>query len=113
MLPKKLEEIVGGLIILTGLLLLFTSCANVSSTRFIYTDPSGSSVTIEMPKEVEATDLKVFINALEGTASIEAKEWTSKNIGTIEAQGGREAILLEGVSKGVVEGAMKGINPIP
>ena len=94
-------------------LVLLCSCANVSTTRFTYTDPSGASVTIEMPKEVEATDLRVFINAVQGTASIEAKEWTSTNTETINAQGERESVSLEGLSKGITEGAMKGINPIP
>lgn len=92
---------------------LFVGCANVSTTRFLFKDPSGAEVIVEMPKEVDAVDLKVFINATTGQATIEAREWTSRNVDGIKAQGEREAVSLEGVAKGISEGAVKGINPMP
>lgn len=96
-----------------GVMTFFVGCSNVSTTRFTYLDPSGTSVTIEMPKEVEATDLKVFINAVDGTASIEAREWVSTNAETILAQSEREKQSLEKIAKGAAEGAASGLSPIP
>jgi hypothetical protein len=89
------------------------SCANVSTTRFEFIDPSGSKVIVEMPKEVEATDLKVSIDAIKGIATIEATQWTTLNVETIKAQSDRESGFSEAVSKGAVEGAMKGLMPTP
>lgn len=98
-------------LILTTLLL--SSCANVSTTRFEYIDPSGSKVIVEMPKEIEATDLKVSIDALNGLATITAKEWSSKNVATIAAQGKREGDATESAAKGVVEGIIDGVKGVP
>lgn len=103
---------------LLPIVLLTVGCANVSTTRFLYEDAHGSSVCIEMPKEVEATNLQVTIDAKAGTARIEASKWLSTNQATIQAQGTREmgnlregANLVEKVSEGVSRGAVKGIIP--
>lgn len=94
--------------------LLFIGCANVSTTKFSYSDPNGSKVSIEMPKEVDAKELRVEIDAKLGTATITAKEWFSRNVDTIKAQGKREENvneLVEKASEGVTRGAIKGIIP--
>lgn len=95
------------------LFLLFCSCANVSTTKFIYTEPSGKTLSLEMPKEVNATDLKVKIDPKTGVCSIEAKKWETRNVETITAQGDRESKIAEKSVKGAVEGAIKGMKGVP
>lgn len=93
---------------------MFVGCANVSTTKFSYSDPNGSRVSIEMPKEVDAKDLRVEIDAKLGIATITAKEWSSRNVDTIRAQAKREKNvneLIEKASEGVSRGAIKGIIP--
>lgn len=97
-----------------------SGCANFSTTVFRYKSSDGGSVSIEMPKEVEAKDLHVSINAKTGTATITAKQWSSKNSETINAEAKREAQILdkasglvEAGSEGAVRGAVKGLVPIP
>jgi hypothetical protein len=104
---------------LLGVLAL-TGCANVSTTVFRYSDGQGGSVMVEMPKEIEAKDLHVSINAKTGTALITAKEWSSKNSETIDSQAKREAQVLDKAgglvekgSEGAARGAMKGLIPVP
>lgn len=103
-------------------LILFSGCANLSTTRFVYTDPAGPSVMVEMPKEMDAVDLKVQINSKEGTALLTANQISTRNKETIEAGARREANNIaaaggviekaaEGVSEGAVKGAIKGIVP--
>lgn len=96
-------------------ILILTSCANVSTTKFIYRDASGASVTIELPKEMEAKKLVVDINAKEGIAHITADSMQTLNVDTIKAQAGRESSvaksITEGAAKGLVEGASKAIIP--
>lgn len=98
-------------------LLLFTGCANAISTKFTFKDLDGSTLTVELPKEMEAVNLVVDINAKQGTAKITAEAIQTLNTGTIRAQANREAILsesiTEGIAKGLVEGAKKGFIPIP
>lgn len=99
------------------LLLPFLSCANAISTRFVFKDINGSTLTVEMPKEVEAKNLIVELNAKQGRATIKADWIQSLNVDTIKAQAGRESALTEsfskGVAEGVIEGAKKSIIPIP
>lgn len=92
---------------------LFLGCANVSTTRFEFVGLSGSRVVVEMPKEVEAEDLNVSIDALNGSATITAKKWSSKNVDTIVAQSGREESVTKGAAKGIIEGAIEGAKGIP
>lgn len=94
-------------------MMIASGCANVATTKFHYTDPSGAYVTVEMPKEVQAKDLVVMIHAKEGKAEIHASTWISVNAETIKAQGERESVITESISKGALEGAMKGVNPLP
>jgi hypothetical protein len=98
--------------------LLMAGCTNFSNTVFKYRDPQGATVVIEMPKEIEAKELNVSINAKDGTATITAKEWTSKNEATLAAQAKREKEILEGSSlliekaaEGATRGAIKGVIP--
>lgn len=66
-----------------------------------------------MPKEVNATDLKVTIDPKNGVCSISATKWDSRNVGTIAAQGDRESKIAEKSVKGAVEGAIKGMKGVP
>lgn len=98
-------------------LLLLAGCSNLSTTRFTYTHVDGSSTTVELPKEVDAVNLSVQINAKEGIAVITAREIYTRNQGTIEAGGRREANniskagdLVEKTAEGVTEGAIKGLK---
>lgn len=89
------------------------ACANVSTTKFIYRD-ANSSVTIEMPKELQAKKLVVTIDSKNGTATITADAIQTLNTSTIKAQGERESgvagAVTEGASKGAVEGLIKGLG---
>lgn len=85
-------------------------CANVAATRFEYTDNVGGKLTVEMPKEVDAKDLKISIDPKNSIISITATSWTSRNVETIAAQGERETGIAEGISEGAVKGAIKGIK---
>lgn len=91
-------------------ILLFVGCANVASTKFSYSDPNGSTVRIEMPKEVDAKELRVEIDAKSGTATITAKEWSSRNVETIASQGERESKSVEKAAKGIAEGVVDGVK---
>lgn len=102
---------------LLGIITL-SGCANVSTTVFKYHDIDGSTVLVEMPKEIEAKELVVEINAKNGTATIAAKEWSSRNAETIDAQAKREEKnlgkiggLVEKGSEGAARGAVKGVVP--
>lgn len=95
--------------------MVLSGCANVSTTKFIYQEANGVSVVVEMPKELEAKNLSVEINAKEGKAFIKADSIQTLNVDTIKAQSSRESKFTEslskGVSEGAVKGAMKGIIP--
>lgn len=96
--------------ILALLTMGLVGCANVSTTTFTYKDEDGASVTIEMPKELEAKNLVVEINAQEGTATIKADFIQTLNVATIEAQAGRESAISESLSKGAAKGVIEGIK---
>ena len=99
------------IVVLTAFVL--TSCANVSTTTFEFKDPSGASLRVEMPKELDAQDLVVEINSKKGTATIRAKKISTSNVGTIQAQAGREKSVAGSIAEGAVKGAVKAIIPIP
>lgn len=92
-------------------LLFLTSCANVSTTRIEFIQTSGTGFIVELPKEVEAKDLRVSIDAKNGQATIAAATLESKNVETIKAQGKRENGKIEAVTTGAVKGAIKGVLP--
>lgn len=92
---------------------MLCSCANVASTKFSFRDPNGSSVTVEMPKEVDAKDLLVEIDAKNGIAKIIASSWISRNVETIGAQGERESKSVEKAAKGMAEGVIDGVKGMP
>lgn len=95
--------------ILIVAVLTLSSCANVSTTRIEYRE--GNSVLIvEMPKEVEAEELLVDVDAKNARATVTAKTWKSTNAATIKAQGKRESEIVGKVAEGAAAGAMKGIK---
>lgn len=98
---------------LLPLILILTGCANAISTKFTFTDIEGASLTVEMPKEMEAKNLVVDINAKAGTATIKADWIQSLNEATIRAQAERESAIAEKVTKAAVETAIKSLVPIP
>lgn len=107
---------------LLSLLAIFTltGCTSFPTAIFKYSDGQGGMVALEISKEIEAKELNVTINAKEGTATISAKEWSSKSKEAIEAQGSREAEVLDKSSKlveraaeGAARGAVKAIVPSP
>lgn len=91
-----------------GFVLFFSGCANVSTTRFVYRQADGSSVSVEMPKEMEAKDLVVDMNAKLGTAKVTASAISTKNVATINAQAAREAATAKAISEGAAQGAVQG-----
>lgn len=91
---------------------LMTGCANVSTTRIEYRD-AATSLVVEMPKEVEAEELLVDLDAKTGRATVAAKTWKSTNQGTIKAQGKRESEIAGKVAEGAAKGAVKGIKGGP
>lgn len=99
--------------------ILFCSCANVYSTRMVFKN-EGTTLILDMPKELETKNLKVTYDSQQGQIKITADSWISRNSDSIIAQAGREKAVLEGsatlIEKGVeagVRGAMKGIIPVP
>lgn len=103
--------------IVATLFLLCAGCQNVSTSRMIFKTPT-QTLEIEMPKEMVASDLDVRINAETGNVSIRAAKITTKNQGTIAAQGERERGNLDEANKitgkvveGAVTGVLKGVVP--
>lgn len=106
-------------------LLLGAGCASTdSATELRYTGADGRSMVFLFPKELDATDLKVRVDAMNGTLRLEAKKWKSRSVEVIRAAGAREAANLKagsalaekvasGVTEGLVKGAGKAILPIP
>lgn len=97
--------------------LLFCGCANVVSTRFTYVNPNtGETISIEMPKECDAKDLKVIIDPATNRFEITASRWASRNVDTIDAQANREANIISAtgdvISKATAA-AVKAALPIP
>lgn len=103
-------------------LLLDVGCANVATTRFVYSVPNGGTFLVEVPKEVQAKDFSVALDASTGKATVTASSIITQNQGSILAQGQREQSNLnqlgtltqkvsEGVTSGAVSGAMKGVVP--
>ena len=94
-----------------------SSCANVSSTRLLFKSEK-STLIVEMPKEVEAKNLRIEYDSQQGTFKITSDSWISANQGTLAAQAVREKMFLEGSStliekavEGGVREAMKGVIP--
>lgn len=80
----------------------------------------NTTLTLDMPKEVETKNLKIKFNAQQGTFEITSESWISRNKDTIAAQSGREKTLLEGGSvllekttEAAVKSAIKSAIPIP
>jgi hypothetical protein len=99
--------------------LLLVGCANVSTTRFVFKS-ADRSFEIEMPKEVDAKDLSIKIDPVTGALVIDVKNWSSRNVETIEAQANRESDnikasseIVEKAAEGAMKGAVKAIIPIP
>ena len=104
---------------LPWVLLLCSGCmTNYSTTKFTYTDPSGSSCSVEMPKEVVAKNLKVVFDAHKGRAEITADAWDSQNQGTIDAGTSHDVQVIKtmgeamsGVVGQAAATAAKGVAP--
>lgn len=98
--------------------LLLSSCANVSTTRLVFKN-EDSTLMVEMPKEMEAKNLRIEYDSQQGAFKITSDSWISTNQGTLTAQSLREKMFLEGSSvlvekatEGAVRGAMKGVIPV-
>jgi len=98
-------------------LIMFTGCATFS-TRFTYVDPSGAKMLLDMPKEVDAKNLKVTMDAKKGLVEITADSIQTSNVEGIKAQGVRESSNLSKISdiagdvtEGAIKGAVKGAIP--
>ena len=96
-----------------------SSCANVSSTRMIFKS-ENTTLMLDMPKEVEAEDLKITFNAQQGTFEITSKSWSSRSQSLIKAQSEREkavlessSVLLEKATAAAVTAAIKSAIPLP
>ena len=79
-----------------------------------------ATLILDMPKEVETTNLKITYDPEQGAFEITADSWISRNSDTIDSQAKREkevlegsSILIEKAAEGAVKGAIKGIVPIP
>lgn len=99
-------------------LLVFSSCANVASTKLSYTDVEGRTTHLEFPKELKAKNIKVVLDFEKGTVEIIADDLSTSNVATIQAQASRESDNLEKVSKisdkvaeGAARGAVSGVVP--
>ena len=99
-------------------LLLFAGCANYSTTKFTYHDESGASVSVEMPKEIVAKNLKVTLDAKTGQATITADDYNSQNQGTIDAGTVHDMQVIKTTSEGMANvlgqaaaTAAKGVAP--
>lgn len=99
--------------------LFFTGCASFS-TKFEHISPDGSKTIVYLPKEVDGENIELSIDPSTGVIKFTAEKWSSRNAESIVAQGEREeaiieksAVVVEKAVKGAVEGAMKGVVPIP
>lgn len=79
-----------------------------------------ATLILDMPKEVETTNLKITYDPEQGAFEITADSWISRNSDSIKAQASREkevlessSILIEKAAEGATRGAMKGVLPIP
>jgi hypothetical protein len=98
-----------------ALVLFLTGCANTTTSKYSFTDPSGRSGSIELPKDIQATG--VDITTAKGTR-IKIKELNSTgNAEQTAAQGEREANRIKAasdlagkVTEGAVQGAIKGVK---
>ena len=80
-------------------LLMLAGCANYSTTKFTYQDGSGASVSVEMPKEIVAKNLRVTLNAKSGEATITADDYNSQNQGTIDAGTTHDVQVINAMGK--------------
>lgn len=106
-------------IILICFALMFTGCANTASTRLLF-KADDSTLIVEIPKEIEAKNLKVVYDSKQKSFEITSDTWISRNSDTILSQASREKAVLESsatfiekATEGAVKGAMKGAIPIP
>ena len=88
------------------LLIGLTGCANVSSTRFEYTDGANGKVSVEFPKELTATNLAVTIDAKAGTATIKADAIKTVNLEAIKAQLNAAKDVSAAITKAGIEAAV-------
>jgi hypothetical protein len=96
-------------------------CADVATTTLKYQMPNGGGLTVAFPKEMDASNFKLDLDAKQGTVHLSADWLKTRNTDTIKAQAAREKGDLEaaskltdaiaaGVAKGIVAGAVKGVT---
>lgn len=105
------SRILAALAILTLALLsgLFLGCANTTTSKYHFKDPSGREGSIELPKDIQAEGLDV--KTAGGSRIKIAKLNSAGNSDQTKAQGEREAANLQqlsGIAGQVTEGAVKG-----
>jgi hypothetical protein len=106
-------------ILLPFMVLFVVGCANVSNTRLIMKS-QDATLAVEFPKELDAKNIKVHYDPKQGTFEITSDAWSSRNQGSITAQGSREAqilesssVLVEKVTESAVRAAVKSAIPTP
>ena len=104
-------------LIILGMLFQF-GCANYSTTKFSYKDASGGLTSVEMPKEIDAVNLKVTFDAKGGNLTLSADKYNSQNIGTIDAGTAHDVQVINAVGAQAAKavqagaaGAAKGMAP--
>lgn len=103
------------LLVLGPLSLVLGGCANTTTSKYSFTDPSGRSGSIELPKDIQAEGLDIKTSS--GARIRIAKLESTGNVQQTEAQGNREdkrikaaADLAGKVSEGVTQGAVKALK---
>ena len=76
---------------------LLTGCANPIATKIERRSPDGARFLLELPKEIEAKNLRVELDPETGKAILEADWLSSRNEKTIKAQAQREKVLGEAI----------------
>lgn len=92
-------------------LMIFCGCANVSTTKLEYTNGKGGTISLELPKEMDAKNLKVEFNAETHTATITADSMSTKNLEAIRAQYDAIGDITAKAAKASVEALKTGIIP--
>lgn len=92
-------------------ILILCGCQNVSTTKLEYSDGKGGTVTLELPKEMDAKNLSVELNAEKHIAIIKADSMSTKNLEAIRAQYDAIGDVTAKAAKASVDALKAGILP--
>jgi hypothetical protein len=84
--------------------LALCGCSSTATSKFTFTDGAGATLSVTLPKEMDAKNLSVEINAKEGVATIKADQINSRNVETIRAQGDAASSIATSTGEATSQG---------